>query len=162
MPVLAGRFFGDGRFDDWFPHVAWGLSYYSIRPPLWPLLIDHWVPVHLCLKSIVIPRLVQPVAQEADGFDWIAIPDRISIHTRMVKDVYYRTRELRQPADANEVQDSIHEVSSALQTLTNRSGYSPATWKCSTTVVSMSFRIPKMLPGSELKNRVKLPEKSLC
>ena len=43
----------------------------------------------------------KPVAQEADGFDWIAIPDRISIHTRMVKDVYYRTRELRQPADAN-------------------------------------------------------------
>ena len=41
-------------------------------------------------------------------------------------EVYYRTRELHQPADVNEVQNMIHEVAWALQTLTNRSGYSPA------------------------------------
>ena len=44
----------------------------------------------------------------------------------LFKEVYYKTKEMRQPTDVNEVQDMIHEVSWALQTMTNRSGYSPA------------------------------------
>lgn len=45
----------------------------------------------------------------------------------LFKEVYYRTREeLHQPADVVEIQIMIHEVSWALQTMTNRSGYSPA------------------------------------
>lgn len=44
---------------------------------------------------------------------------------RLFKDVYYKTRELRRPANSQEVKDMVHEVSRALQTMTNRSGYSP-------------------------------------
>ena len=44
----------------------------------------------------------------------------------LFKEVYYRTRELKQPATIEEAQDVIHEVSWAMQTMTNRSGYSPA------------------------------------
>ena len=44
----------------------------------------------------------------------------------LFKEVYYRTRELKQLATIEEVQDLVHEVSWALQTMTNRSGYSPA------------------------------------
>ena len=44
----------------------------------------------------------------------------------MFKSAYYRTRELRQPQTIAEVEDMIFEVSWAIQTLTNRSGYSPA------------------------------------
>ena len=44
----------------------------------------------------------------------------------LFKEVYYKTRELRQPADLQEVQDMVHEVAWALQTMTNRSGFSPA------------------------------------
>ena len=44
----------------------------------------------------------------------------------MFKTAYYRTRELRQPQTIEEVEELIFEVSWAIQTLTNRSGYSPA------------------------------------
>ena len=44
----------------------------------------------------------------------------------LFKELYYKTRELHQPSNLQEVKDMIHEVSWALQTLTNRSGYSPA------------------------------------
>ena len=44
----------------------------------------------------------------------------------LFKEAYYRTRELRQPQDLEEVEALIFETSWAIQTLTNRSGYSPA------------------------------------
>ena len=44
----------------------------------------------------------------------------------MFKEAYYRSRELRQPLDFAETEMLIYEVSWAIQTLTNRSGYSPA------------------------------------
>ena len=44
----------------------------------------------------------------------------------MFKEAYYRSRELRQPVDFEETEMLIYEVSWAIQTLTNRSGYSPA------------------------------------
>ena len=44
----------------------------------------------------------------------------------LFKEVYYKTRELRPPTDLEEVKILIHEVAWALQTMTNRSGYSPA------------------------------------
>ncbi|CAE7830815.1 RE1 [Symbiodinium sp. CCMP2592] len=44
----------------------------------------------------------------------------------MFKEAYYKTRELRQPQDLEEVEALIFETSWAIQTLTNRSGYSPA------------------------------------
>ena len=44
----------------------------------------------------------------------------------MFKEAYYKTRELRQPQDLGEVEALIFETSWAIQTLTNRSGYSPA------------------------------------
>ncbi|CAE7350344.1 RE1 [Symbiodinium sp. CCMP2592] len=44
----------------------------------------------------------------------------------MFKEAYYRSRELRQPSDFAETEMLIYEVSWAIQTLTNRSGYSPA------------------------------------
>ncbi|OLQ05029.1 hypothetical protein AK812_SmicGene11762 [Symbiodinium microadriaticum] len=44
----------------------------------------------------------------------------------LFKEVYYRTRELVQPTTLEEVEILVFEVSWSLQTLTNRSGYSPA------------------------------------
>ena len=44
----------------------------------------------------------------------------------LFKDVYYKTREMVQPQDVSEIETLIFEVSWALQTLVNRSGYSPA------------------------------------
>ena len=44
----------------------------------------------------------------------------------LFKEVYYKSRELRPPTDIEEVKTLVHEVSWALQTMTNRSGYSPA------------------------------------
>ncbi|CAE7318488.1 RE1 [Symbiodinium sp. CCMP2456] len=44
----------------------------------------------------------------------------------MFKEAFYRSRELRQPVDFAETEILIYEVSWAIQTLTNRSGYSPA------------------------------------
>ncbi|CAE7348803.1 RE1, partial [Symbiodinium necroappetens] len=44
----------------------------------------------------------------------------------MFKEAYYRSRELRQPLDFAETEMLVYEVSWAIQTLTNRSGYSPA------------------------------------
>ena len=66
---------------------------------------------------------IQPILIDRDAPYQNGVTER---RGGLFKEVYYRTRELRQPADANEVQDMIHEVSWALQTLTNRSGYSPA------------------------------------
>eukprot|EP00439_Symbiodinium_sp_Y106_P086029 s529_g30.t2 len=44
----------------------------------------------------------------------------------LFKNVYYRSRELAQPRDMDEVEALIYEVSWSLQTMCNRSGYSPA------------------------------------
>ena len=44
----------------------------------------------------------------------------------LFKDLYYKTRELVQPQNPVEVETMIFEVSWALQTLVNRSGFSPA------------------------------------
>ena len=44
----------------------------------------------------------------------------------LFKEVYYRTRELVQPTSFEEVEIMVFEVSWSLQTLVNRSGYSPA------------------------------------
>lgn len=44
----------------------------------------------------------------------------------LFKEVYYKNRELRPPTDIEEVKKLLHEMSWALQTMTNRSGYSPA------------------------------------
>ena len=44
----------------------------------------------------------------------------------MFKEAFYRTRELLQPQTVEEVEEIIFETSWAIQTLTNRSGYSPA------------------------------------
>lgn len=44
----------------------------------------------------------------------------------LFKEVYYKTKELRQPSDITEVQDMIHQVSWSLQTMVSRSGFSPA------------------------------------
>ena len=44
----------------------------------------------------------------------------------LFKEVHYKTRGLHQPAGLQEVQDMVHEVSWALQTMTNRCGYLPA------------------------------------
>ncbi|CAE8689974.1 unnamed protein product, partial [Polarella glacialis] len=44
----------------------------------------------------------------------------------LFKDIYYRSRELAQPQSEEEVEILILECSWALQTLTNRSGYSPS------------------------------------
>ena len=40
--------------------------------------------------------------------------------------LYYKNREMVQPRDLDEVECLIYEVSWALQTTTNRSGYTPA------------------------------------
>ena len=42
------------------------------------------------------------------------------------KDAYYRSRELRQPVSFEETEMLVYELSWAIETLTNRSGYSPA------------------------------------
>ena len=44
----------------------------------------------------------------------------------LFKNIYYRSRELAQPRDLDEVEALIFEVSWSLQTMCNRSGYSPA------------------------------------
>lgn len=44
----------------------------------------------------------------------------------LVKEVHYKTRGLHQHAGLQEVQDMVHEVSWALQTMTNCCGYLPA------------------------------------
>ena len=44
----------------------------------------------------------------------------------MFKEAYYRSRELQQPLGFSETEILVFEVSWAIQTLTNRSGYSPA------------------------------------
>lgn len=66
---------------------------------------------------------IQPLLIDRDAPYQNGVTER---RVGLFKEVYYRTRELHQPKDANEVQDMIHEVAWALQTLTYRSGYSPA------------------------------------
>ena len=66
---------------------------------------------------------IQPILIDRDAPYQNGVTER---RGGLFKEVYYRTRELFQPADVTEVQNMIHEVSWALQTMTNRSGYSPA------------------------------------
>ena len=66
---------------------------------------------------------IQPILIDRDAPHQNGITER---RGGLFKEVYYKTKELYQPSDVNEVQDMIHEVSWALQTMTNRSGYSPA------------------------------------
>ena len=66
---------------------------------------------------------IQPILIDRDAPYQNGVTER---RGGLFKEVYYKTRELRQPSDVHEVEDMIHEVSWALQTLTNRSGYSPA------------------------------------
>eukprot|EP00435_Cladocopium_sp_Y103_P060316 s936_g22.t1 len=66
---------------------------------------------------------IQPILIDRDAPYQNGVTER---RGGLFKEVYYRTRELHQPADVLEVQNMIHEVSWALQTMTNRSGYSPA------------------------------------
>ena len=66
---------------------------------------------------------IQPILIDRDAPYQNGVTER---RGGLFKEVYYKTRELRQPANVSEVQDMIHEVAWALQTLTNRSGYSPA------------------------------------
>ena len=44
----------------------------------------------------------------------------------LFKDLHYRTREMVAPQDMTEVEILIHEVAWSLQTMMNRSGFSPA------------------------------------
>ena len=66
---------------------------------------------------------IQPILIDRDAPYQNGVTER---RGGLFKEVYYRTRELYQPSDVSEVQNMIHEVAWALQTLTNRSGYSPA------------------------------------
>ena len=66
---------------------------------------------------------IQPILIDRDAPYQNGVTER---RGGLFKEVYYRTRELQQPSDVTEVQNMIHEVSWALQTMTNRSGYSPA------------------------------------
>ena len=66
---------------------------------------------------------VQPILIDRDAPFQNGVTER---RGGLFKEVYYRTRELHQPTDVTEVQNVVHEVAWALQTLTNRSGYSPA------------------------------------
>lgn len=66
---------------------------------------------------------IQPILIDRDAPFQNGVTER---RGGLFKEVYYRTRELHQPTDVTEVQNVIHEVAWALQTLTNRSGYSPA------------------------------------
>ena len=66
---------------------------------------------------------IQPILIDRDAPYQNGITER---RGGLFKEVYYRTRELQQPQSISEVEDMIHEVSWALQTMTNRSGYSPA------------------------------------
>ena len=66
---------------------------------------------------------IQPILIDRDAPYQNGVAER---RGGLFKEVYYRTRELLQPSDVAEVQNMIHEVAWALQTMTNRSGYSPA------------------------------------
>ena len=66
---------------------------------------------------------IQPILIDRDAPYQNGVTER---RGGLFKEVYYKSRELRQPADVTEAEDLIHEVSWALQTMTNRSGYSPA------------------------------------
>ena len=66
---------------------------------------------------------IQPILIDRDAPYQNGVTER---RGGLFKEVYYKTRELCQPTDVNEVKNMIHEVAWALQTMTNRSGYSPA------------------------------------
>lgn len=66
---------------------------------------------------------IQPIVVDRDAPYQNGVTER---RGGLFKEVYYRTRELQQPSDVTEVQSMIHEVAWALQTMTNRSDYSPA------------------------------------
>ena len=66
---------------------------------------------------------IQPILIDRDAPYQNGVTER---RGGLFKEVYYKTRELLQPSDVSEVENMIHEVSWALQTMTNRSGYSPA------------------------------------
>ena len=66
---------------------------------------------------------IQPIIIDRDAPYQNGVTER---RGGLFKEVYYRTRELKQPSTIDEVKNMVHEVAWALQTLTNRSGYSPA------------------------------------
>ena len=66
---------------------------------------------------------IQPIIIDRDAPYQNGVTER---RGGLFKEVYYRARELKQPSTIDEVKNMVHEVAWALQTLTNRSGYSPA------------------------------------
>ena len=105
---------------------------------VWAAFLEHWLRVFGSPSFILMDQGLEFQGNFIEGLESHGIqpilidrdaPYQNGITERrggLFKEVYYKTRELRQPTDVNEVQNMVHEVSWALQTMTNRSGYSPA------------------------------------
>ena len=105
---------------------------------VWAAFAQAWLRVFGAPSFIIMDQGLEFMGSFLDGVENHAIrplwidrdaPWQNGITERrggLFKEVYYKTRELRHPTDIDEVKTLIHEVSWALQTMTNRSGYSPA------------------------------------